>query len=151
VPGHSADVADHVGLLDIHPRQRLLHAPNVATGTPHLDDEQRRMPMAPESGERDPEETMGGRESGALMNRAFEDSDLMAQSQDLGLEVKARTCDEKREQGSGHRRREFGEQYNSFPPRSFRILERHNSGQSRRYCRDRECGRLHRAGTPLSS
>jgi hypothetical protein len=39
---------------------------------------------------------------GALMNRAFEDSDLMAQSQDLELEVKARTCDEKCEQGSGH-------------------------------------------------
>jgi hypothetical protein len=49
VPGHSADVADHVGQLDIHPRQRLLHALNVATGTPHLDDEQRRMPMAPEA------------------------------------------------------------------------------------------------------
>jgi hypothetical protein len=48
------------------------------------------------------------------MNRAFEDSDLMAQSQDLELEVKERTkyrtqCDEKCEQGSGHRRREFGE------------------------------------------
>ena len=47
------------------------------------------------------------------MNRAFEDSDLMAQSQDLDLEVKARTkdrtqsddqCDEKCEQGSGHRK-----------------------------------------------
>jgi hypothetical protein len=40
------------------------------------------------------------------MNSAFEDSDLMAQSQDLELEVKARTkdrtqCDEKCEQGSG--------------------------------------------------
>jgi hypothetical protein len=44
---------------------------------------------------------------GALMNRAFEDSNLMAQSQDLEVEVKARTkdrtqCDEKCEQGSGH-------------------------------------------------
>ena len=58
-----------------------------------LDDEQRRTPMAPEAGEREPEETIGGRESGALMNRAFEDSDLMAQSQDLELEVKARTKD----------------------------------------------------------
>jgi hypothetical protein len=97
-----------------------------------LDDEQCRTPMAPHAGERDPEETIGGRESGALMNRAFEDSDLMAQSQDLELEVKARTkdrtqCNEKLEQGSGHRRREFGEQYNSFPPRSFRIFVRHNS------------------------
>jgi hypothetical protein len=41
------------------------------------------------------------------MNRAFEDSDLTAQSQDLELEVNAlpqdRTqCDEKCEQGSGH-------------------------------------------------
>ena len=49
---------------------------------------------------------------GALTNRAFEDPDLMAQSADLELEVKARTkdrtqCDEKCEQGSGHRRREF--------------------------------------------
>jgi hypothetical protein len=35
LPGHPADVADHVGQLDIHPRQRLLHALNVATGTPH--------------------------------------------------------------------------------------------------------------------
>jgi hypothetical protein len=43
--------------------------------------------MVPEAGERDPEETIGGRESGALMNRAFEDSDLMAQSKDLELEV----------------------------------------------------------------
>lgn len=40
------------------------------------------------------------------MNRAFEDSDLMAQSQDLELRSR---CDEKCEQGSGHRRREFGE------------------------------------------
>jgi hypothetical protein len=45
----------------------------------------------------------------------------MAQSQDLELEVKARTkdrtqCVEKCEQGSGHWRREFEEQYNSFPP-----------------------------------
>src|SRR5450755_2321543 len=96
-----------------------------------LDDEQRRTPMAPEAGERDPEETIGGRESGALMNKAFEDSDLMAQSQDLELEVKAQTkyrtqCDEKREQGSGHRRREFGEQYNSYPLTSFRIFESHS-------------------------
>jgi hypothetical protein len=58
------------------------------------------------------------------MHRAFEDPDSMAQSQDLELEVKARTkdrtqCDEKCEQGSGHRRREFGEQYNSFRLRSF--------------------------------
>jgi hypothetical protein len=50
---------------------------------------------------------IGGRESGALMNRAYEDSDLMAQSQDLELEVNARTkdrtlCDEKCKQGSGH-------------------------------------------------
>jgi hypothetical protein len=55
----------------------------------------------------------------------------MAQSQDLELEVKARTkdrtqCNEKCEQGSGHRRREFGEQYNSFRFRSFWIFERHN-------------------------
>jgi hypothetical protein len=35
LPGHPADVADHVGQLDIHLRQRLLHALNVATGTPH--------------------------------------------------------------------------------------------------------------------
>jgi hypothetical protein len=78
-----------------------------------LDDEQRRTPMAPEAVKRDPEETIGGRESGALMKRAFEGSDLMAQSQDLELEVKARTkartecddqCDEKCEQGSGHRK-----------------------------------------------
>ena len=64
------------------------------------------------------------------MNRTFEDSDLMAHSQDLELEVKARTkyrtqCDEKCEQASGHRRREFAKQYNSFPPRSFRVFERH--------------------------
>lgn len=58
-----------------------------------LDDEQRRTPMAPDAGERDPEETIGGRESGALTNRAFEDPDLMAQSEDLELEVKARTKD----------------------------------------------------------
>jgi hypothetical protein len=45
------------------------------------------------AGERDAEETIGGRESGALMNRAFEDSDLMAQSRDLDLEVMARTKD----------------------------------------------------------
>jgi hypothetical protein len=50
----------------------------------------------------------------ALMHRAFEDPDSMAQSQDFELEVKPRTkdrtqCDEKCEQGSGHRRREFGE------------------------------------------
>src|SRR4029077_8552401 len=78
-----------------------------------LDDEQRRTPMAPEAGARAPQETIGGRESGALMNRAFEDSDLMAQSQDLELEVKARTkdrtqcddhCEEKCDQGSGHRK-----------------------------------------------
>jgi hypothetical protein len=79
-----------------------------------LDDEQRRTPMAPEAVKRDPEETIDGRESGALLNRASEDSDLMAQSQDLELEVKARTkyrtqCGEKCEQGSGHRRREFVE------------------------------------------
>jgi hypothetical protein len=83
-----------------------------------LDDEQRRTPMAPEAVKRDPEETIGGRESGALMKRAFEGSDLMAQSQDLELEVKARTkdrtecddqCDEKYEQGSGHRRGEYSE------------------------------------------
>jgi len=65
------------------------------------------------------------------MSRAFEDSDLMAQSQDLEMEVKARTkdrtqCHQKCEQGSGHRRREFGEQYNSFPLRSFQIFERHS-------------------------
>src|ERR1700721_1369236 len=68
--------------------------------------------------------------SRGLMNRTFEDSDLMAHSQDLELEVKARTkyrtqCDEKCEQASGHRRREFAKQYNSFPPRSFRVFERH--------------------------
>jgi hypothetical protein len=65
------------------------------------------------------------------MQRAFEDSDLMAQSQNLELEVKARTkdrtqCDEECEQGSGHPRREVGELYNSFPVRSFRIFERHS-------------------------
>jgi hypothetical protein len=64
------------------------------------------------------------------MHRTFENPDLMAQSQELELEVKARTkdrtpCDEKCEQGSGHRRREFGEQYNSFRLRSFRVFERH--------------------------
>jgi hypothetical protein len=68
---------------------------------------------------------------GAPTNRAFEDPDLMPQSQDLELEVKARTkdrtqSDEKCEQGSGHRRREFGQQYNSFPLRSFRISGRHS-------------------------
>jgi hypothetical protein len=72
-----------------------------------LDDEQRRTPMASEAVERDPEETIGGSESGALMNRAFWDSDLMAQSHDLEFEVKARTKDRtqwdaKREQGSGN-------------------------------------------------
>ena len=56
--------------------------------------------MAPEAVERDPAETIGGSESRALMNRAFEDSDLMAQSPGRELEVKARTkdriqCDEK--------------------------------------------------------
>ena len=35
-------------------------------------------------------------------------------------------CDEKCQQGSGHRRREFGEQYNSFPLSSFQIFERHS-------------------------
>jgi hypothetical protein len=75
--------------------------------------------------------TIGRRESGALTHRAFEAPDLMAQSQDLELEVKARTkdrtqCDEKCEQGSGHRRREFDEQYDSFPLRSFQIFERHS-------------------------
>lgn len=45
-------------------------------------------------------------------------------SHDFELEIKARTkhrtqCDEKRERGSEHRRKEFGEQYNSFPPGSF--------------------------------
>src|ERR1700722_6725797 len=39
-------------------------------------------------------------------------------------------CDEKCEQGSGHRSREFGEQYNSFPLRSFRIFERRGSFRS---------------------
>jgi hypothetical protein len=38
-------------------------------------------------------------------------------------ETKDRTqCDEKCEQGSGHRRREFGEQYNSFPLSSLQIF-----------------------------
>jgi hypothetical protein len=41
--------------------------------------------------------------------------------------MKDRTqCDEKCQQGSGHRRREFGEQYNSFPLSSFQMFERHS-------------------------
>jgi hypothetical protein len=84
-------------------------------------------------------ETQRGRSvnmSRALTNRVFEDPDLMAQSHDLELEVKARTkdrtqCDEKCEQGSGHQRREFGEQYNSFPLGSFRIFERHKYSMSK--------------------
>jgi len=35
LPGDPTDVADHVGQLDIHLRQRLLHPLNMATGTPH--------------------------------------------------------------------------------------------------------------------
>jgi hypothetical protein len=58
------------------------------------------------------------------MNRAFEDSDLMAQSQDLELRSRR---DEKCEQGSGHRRREFGES-GIFRTRlrSFQNFETHN-------------------------
>ena len=64
--------------------------------------------MAPDAEQRDPQETIGGCESGALRNRTFEDPDLMAQGEDLELEVEARTkdrtqCDEKCEQGSASR------------------------------------------------
>ena len=70
-------------------------------------DDKRRTPIVPVTAELDPEETIGGSEAEALMNRAFEGSDLTAQSQDLELEAKARTkdrtqCDEKCERASGH-------------------------------------------------
>ena len=59
--------------------------------------------MAPDAGERDPQETIGCRESGAPTNRAFEDPDLMVQSEDLELEVKARTKDRTRVMRSASR------------------------------------------------
>jgi hypothetical protein len=83
-----------------------------------LDDEQRRTPMAPEAVERDPEETS--------VRRPRFDGAERGSRVGFKARTKGRTQgDEKCEQGSGHRRREFGEQYNSFPL-TFRIFERHS-------------------------
>src|SRR5215472_12234847 len=73
-----------------------------------LDDGQRGAPIAPETGQRNPEEAIRGSQFGAFLQRALKHTDSMAQSRVFQLEVNSGTDertqdDEKCDQKSRHR------------------------------------------------